>query len=128
MFILGIGVDIVNNDRIKQSIKNKRFVKKIYTNKEINLSKKIKNKVNFFSKRFAAKEAFLKSIGTGLSNGLSFKDIEVMNNKLGAPSLAVSSKIKKIIKEKYKTNKYQIFLSISDEKNYSIAQVILNKV
>ena len=127
MKILGIGVDIVENNRIKKSINNKKFIDKIYTENEIYLSKKIKNKTNFFAKRFAAKEALLKSIGTGLSNGLSFRDISIKNNKQGKPLLIVNNKIKNIIKKKFKITKFKIFLSLSDEKKHSIAYVILNK-
>ena len=127
MKILGIGVDIVENNRIKKSINNKKFINKIYTENEIYLSKKIKNKTNFFAKRFAAKEALLKSIGTGLSNGLSFRDISIKNNKQRKPLLIVNNKIKNIIKKKFKITKFKIFLSLSDEKKHSIAYVILNK-
>ena len=127
MKILGIGVDIVENNRIKKSINNRKFINKIYTKNEIYLSKKIKNKTNFFAKRFAAKEALLKSIGTGLSNGLNFRDISIKNNKQGKPLLIVNNKIKNIIKKKFKITKFKIFLSLSDEKKHSIAYVILNK-
>ena len=76
MKILGNGVDIIENKRIEKAIKNKVFIDKIFSNKEKKIAlKKSKNKVNFFAKRFVAKEAFLKAIGTGLSGGLSFKDI-----------------------------------------------------
>ena len=81
MKILGIGVDIVKNSRIKKSINKNRFLEKIYSSKEIEDSKKKKNKVAFFSKRFAAKEAFSKALGTGFTNGLKFKDISVFNKK-----------------------------------------------
>ncbi len=127
MKILGIGVDIVENNRFKRNIYNKKFINKIYSETEINLSKKIKNKTNFFAKRFAAKEALLKSLGTGLSNGLSFRDISIKNNKKGQPFLIVNNKIKNIIKKKFKTTKFKIFLSLSDEKKHSIAYVVLNK-
>ena len=127
MQILGTGVDIVENTRIKTSLRNKLFVNRIFTPNEIALSKKVKNKINFYSKRFAAKEAFAKSIGTGFSNGLNFKDISVINNKLGKPSFKINEKIKKIIKKRFKTSSFNFFLSISDEKKYSIAYVILQK-
>ena len=127
MKILGIGVDIVENNRFKRNIYNKKFINKIYSETEINLSKNIKNKTNFFAKRFAAKEALLKSLGTGLSNGLSFRDISIKNNKEGQPFLIVNNKIKNIIKKKFKITKFKIFLSLSDEKKHSIAYVVLNK-
>ena len=65
MKIVGIGVDIVDNKRIKLSIKNKKFVSRIFGKNEIFNSVKFKKKTNYFSKRFAAKEAFVKSLGTG---------------------------------------------------------------
>ena len=64
MRILGIGVDIIQNKRIKSSIKNKLFVSRTFGNKEIYFSKNISDKTNYFAKRFAAKEALAKSIGT----------------------------------------------------------------
>ena len=71
MKILGNGVDIVDNLRIKKSIKSNDFIKRIYSNDEIKASKNVKNKTNFFAKRFAAKEAFVKSLGTGFRNGIN---------------------------------------------------------
>ena len=127
MKILGIGVDIVENLRIKKSIKNKNFINRIFTSSEILLSSKVKDKASYYSKRFAAKEAFSKSIGTGFRNGFNFKDISVMNNKAGKPSFIITNKIKKIVKEQFKISKFNFFLSISDEKKYSIAYVILQK-
>ena len=82
MKTIGIGVDIIDNSRIKLLLKNKNFIKRTFSRKEIFFSKKIKNKVNFFSKRFAAKEAFVKALGTGFRDNLNFKDIEILNNKL----------------------------------------------
>ena len=128
MNILGNGVDIVSNSRIKRSIKNYKFVNRIYSNLEIKDSKKIKNKVNFFAKRFAAKEAFAKSLGKGFRNGLNFKDISIKNNKFGKPEILVNNKIKSILKKNFKNGKFKIFLSLSDEKNHSIAFVIVNKI
>ena len=77
MNIIGIGVDIVDNKRILKSIKNKKFILKIFTNKEINQVKKINNKASFYAKRFAAKESLSKAIGTGISKGLNFKDKKI---------------------------------------------------
>ena len=127
MKILGIGVDIVENSRITKSLKNKLFIKRIFSNSEILIANKIKDKKNYYSKRFAAKEAFVKSIGTGFRNDLNFKDISIVNDKMGKPSFIISEKIKKIIKKEFKVSSFNFFLSISDEKKYSIAYVILQK-
>ena len=126
MKILGNGVDIIDNRRIEKAIKNKNFINKIFTNKEKEFSKKKKaKKINYFAKRFAAKEAFLKAIGTGISNGFSFKDITVLNDKEGKPLIELEKKIDLFIKKKFKVKNYKIYLSISDEMKYSIAYVIL---
>ena len=127
MKIIGNGVDIVENSRIKKLILNKKFIQRVYSKSEINNSKKNKNKESFFAKRFAAKEAFVKSLGTGFRNGINFHDISVINNVYGKPKLHLNNKIKKIIDKKLKLNKFKIFLSMSDEKKYSIAFVIISK-
>ena len=127
MKILGIGVDIVENSRIAKALKNKLFIKRIFSNTEILIANKIKDKKNYYSKRFAAKEAFAKSIGTGFRDDFNFKDLSIINDKLGKPSFVINEKIKKIIKKQFKTTSFNFFLSISDEKKYSIAYVILQK-
>ncbi len=127
MNIIGNGVDIIENKRIKNSIKNTKFIKRIFSITEINESKKIKNKANFFAKRFAAKEAFVKSIGTGFKYGLNFKDITVKNKKSGKPQILLNKKIKNLLKSRFNTKKFKIFLSLADENKYSIAFVIINK-
>ena len=127
MKILGIGVDIVKNKRIKTLIKNKLFISRTFSQNEIKTSKNISNKINYFSKRFAAKEALAKSLGTGFRNNLNFKDIEILNNKKGKPFYSKSKKIDTIIKKTFKISNFNLFLSISDEKDYSIAFTILQK-
>lgn len=126
MKILGIGVDIVENNRFKRNIYNKKFINKIYSETEINLSKKIKNKTNFFAKRFAAKEAFSKALGTGISKGISFNEIIVLNEKSGKPYIKLINKTKKIVEKKLKKKIYKISLSIADEKDYAVAFVTIS--
>ena len=125
MKVLGIGVDIVENKRINSLIKNDKFVKRVFSKNEIISSKKIIKKVSFFAKRFAAKESFAKALGTGFRNNLNLKDVEILNNKLGQPYYLRNKKINSLIKKKFKINKFDLFLSISDEKGYSIAFTIL---
>ena len=125
MKILGIGVDIIDNKRIKELIKSNKFKSRIYSRTELKLSEKTKNKVTFFSKRFAAKEAFSKALGTGFSSNLNFKDIEITNDKKGMPRYVENKKILKIVQKKYKVKKFNSFLSISDEKDYSIAFAVI---
>ena len=92
---------------------------------EIRISNSIKDKTNYFAKRFAAKESLVKSLGTGFRNNLNFKDVEVLNNKLGKPYYQITKKINDIIYKRFKLRNFKLFLSISDEKDYSIAFTIL---
>ena len=128
MRIVGIGVDIIENKRIKNSLKNLKFKKRIYSAKELAQSSLSKNKVGFFSKRFAAKEAFAKALGTGFRGNLNFKDIEIVNDKKGKPYYLKSKKISKIIHKNFNIKKYNCFLSISDEKDYSTAFTIIQSI
>ena len=86
------------------------------------------NKVGYFSKRFAAKEAFAKALGTGFKNNLNFSDIEVINDKMGKPYYLITKKITKLIQMKFKIKKFNCFLSISDEKEYSTAFAIIQSI
>ena len=87
-----------------------------------------RNKVNFncFAKRFAAKEAFSKALGTGISKGISFNEILVLNEKSGKPYIKLINKTKKIVERKLKKKKYKISLSIADEKDYAVAFVTIS--
>jgi len=128
MKTIGIGVDIVENKRIKSFIKNKKFITRLFSKNEILISKKFLNKTNYFSKRFAAKESFVKALGTGFRNGLNFKDIQIINDKLGKPYYLIDSKIRNLIKKTKKVHNFDLFLSISDEKEYSVAFTIIQKI
>jgi len=125
MKILGIGVDIIENKRIKNSLKNTKFKIRVYDNKELKQSNLTKNKVNYFSKRFAAKEAFTKALGSGFRKNLNFKDIVIMNDTMGKPYYLITNKITKIIQKRFKVRNFDCFLSISDEKDYSTAFTII---
>ena len=127
MKILGIGVDIIKNSRIKISIKKKKFIERIYSKKEIKISKLTSDRSIYYAKRFAAKESFAKATGYGIRKNLNFKDIEVLNDEYGKPYFFKSKKIIELVYKKFKTKKFDIFLSISDEEDYSIAFTILQK-
>ena len=125
MKILGIGVDIVKNKRLKKSVKNKFFITRLFTLSEIKNSRLVKDKSIYYSKKFAAKESFSKALGTGFRKGLNFKDVEILNDNLGKPYFRLNNNIKKIILKTLKVKNFDIFLSISDEKEYSIAFTII---
>ena len=127
MHIIGNGVDIIKNSRINNSLKIKGFLNRIFTDKEIQQGRKLKNKINFYAKRFAAKEAFVKAIGTGFRSDINFIDIEIKNYKNGQPYISLSKKLNNFLQKKLKIQKYKVFLSLSDEKDYSIAFVVIDK-
>ena len=125
--LIGIGTDIIKTSRIKNSIKNKNFIKRIYSSEEIKIAKNIKRNYNYFAKRYCAKEAFVKALGTGFSCNISFKDISILNDNKGKPFIKLNQKIKDIIKKKLKIKNFSTYVSISDEREYSIAFVIINR-
>ena len=128
MGILGTGIDIVENYRLKKIFfkEKSNFKNKIFTNNEIKHCEKKKNIDNCYSKRFAAKEALVKALGTGFRKNINFKDIEVVNNHYGKPYLLINKRVINKIKTTFKVKKFNIFLSISDEEKYSIASVIIS--
>ena len=124
MSIFGLGSDIVDVSRIKKAFKNKNFKKKIFSKIEIKIIDSRSNKISFYAKRFAAKEAFSKALGTGISGGILFKDISINNDKKGKPYIELFGKTKTVVKRIIK-KRYKIFLSISDERRYAFATVII---
>ncbi len=126
MKIFGIGTDIVSINRIKSSLKKKNFIKRIFNEQEVLKCKKVVNKHNCYAKRFAAKEAFSKALGTGISNGINFNEITVLNNKLGKPYIYLKGETKKKIRKIFKQKKTKISLSLSDEKDYAVAFVTIS--
>ena len=126
MNIFGIGTDIIQVDRIKKNLKKKGFVNRIFSKKEIAKCKKISNSSNCFAKRFAAKEAFSKALGTGISRGINFNEILILNKKSGKPYISLIGQTKKIFNSKVKNKKTKIALSVSDEKKYAVAFVTIS--
>ena len=125
MKLYGIGTDIVSVDRIKKLQKNKTFLEKIFSKEEVSKCSRLINSINCYAKRFAAKEAFAKALGTGISYGINFNEIIVMNEKNGRPFIKITGKTMKIIKKRFK-KKIVIALSLSDEKKYAIAFVTIS--
>ena len=125
--IFGNGIDIIDVDRIRKVIEKygNRFKKRCFSISEIAKSKKRLNSVEFFAKRYAAKEACAKALGTGLARGVFWKDIEVDNNQYGKPFIKLHGKAKEIFKNMNNTLSTQIEVSLSDEKKYAIANVTI---
>ena len=104
-----------------------KLLQKIFPKRFGSYWKKIRNKTNYYSKRFAAKESLSKAIGTGFRNNLNFKDITIVNDKYGKPHYELTKKVKKLIYSKFNVKKIKISLSLADEKKYSIAFSVIHK-
>ena len=128
MKILGIGTDIVNIKRLDKSLKirGKAFKKRVFSAKEINYCEKKNNSSAYYAKRFAAKEAFTKALGTGIRNGIELKNIEISNDVYGKPFIKLNGKVEKYLRKKIKKEKYNIYLSLSDDIPWAQATVIIS--
>ena len=122
--MIGLGIDIIDNRRIKKTIDRfgNKFVERCFTINEINISNQKQNSTSYFAKRFAAKEACAKAMGTGLVKNINWKDIEVMNDINGKPYINLYNNAFRSFK-KMSNKECNILLSLSDERNYSIANV-----
>ena len=126
MKIYGIGTDIANINRIKKSLRNKNFINRLFNKNEIKKCNKQINKANCYAKRFAAKEAFSKALGTGISRGINFNEIIVYNIKSGKPNIKLLGNTKKIVNKILNKKKFNIFLSLSDDKPFAVATVVIS--
>mgnify|MGYP001277259605 CR=1 FL=1 len=128
MKILGIGTDIVNIKRIEKSLKShgNDFKEKIFLKNEIKYCDKKNNPSAFYAKRFAAKEALSKALGIGIRKGLNFKNIEIKNDNYGKPYIKLNGAAETFLKKKAKNKKYSIYVSLTDEKSFAHATVVIS--
>ena len=128
MKIFGIGTDIVNIKRMEKSLKKQgsKFKNSIFSKIEITYCEKKKNSSAFYAKRFAAKEALSKALGTGIRKGIKFRNIEISNDSYGKPSIRLKGAADNYLKKKIKNKKYNIHLSLSDDKPWAQATVIIS--
>ena len=128
--IVGSGIDIIDIRRIKKTIKkyNHRFKKKCFHPNEIKKSESRLKSVESYAKRYAAKEACAKALGTGLARGVHWKDIEVVNDIFGKPKIKLYNKALNFLNSLQKQSKVSIEVSLSDEKDYAIANVMIYEV
>ncbi|EFP98079.1 holo-ACP synthase [Vibrio caribbeanicus] len=124
MAIVGLGTDISEIQRIEKAASRNgdAFAQRILTQNEFLKYQVLKQKTRFLAKRFAAKEAAAKALGTGIACGVSFHDFEITNNELGKPELHLSNQAAVIANT---INVRSVHLSISDERHYAVATVIL---
>ena len=102
MKIFGIGTDIVNIVRMEKSLKRygNKFKNNTFSKNEISYCEKKKNPGAFYAKRFAAKEALSKALGTGIRKGIKFKNIEIRNDSYGKPSIRLKGAVDDYLKKK----------------------------
>lgn len=122
--IYGIGVDIVEVSRIKEAMErwDERFLNRLFTNREKEYCRDREDSDARYALRFAAKEALVKALGTGLRRGIHCKQIEIVNDSLGKPSLRLSGKAQSVCREIGIRNS---FVSLSDDGGYAVAMVVL---
>jgi len=128
MNIFGIGTDIVNIKRMEKSLRRNgdAFKKRIFSKNEIIYCERKKNPFTFYAKRFAAKEALSKALGTGIRKDIKFKNIEIHNDSYGKPSIRLKGTVDDYLKKKIKRKKYNIYLSLSDDNPWAQATVIIS--
>jgi holo-[acyl-carrier protein] synthase len=123
--IFGIGTDMIEVNRVKTTMENDAgFREKIFTEGEIAYCEKLKNKHQNYAARFAAKEAFMKALGTGWRYGIRFDDIDLYHDNLGNPFLRLHGKAKEIASQE---NISKIHVSLSHVREMATATVILEK-
>jgi holo-[acyl-carrier protein] synthase len=122
--IIGTGIDIVNIGRIEHLIARwgGLFLNRVFTEREITWCQQRARPPECFATRFAAKEAFLKAIGWGLRNGIQWRDIEVENDPMGKPVLALHRKAKDVLEAR---RIKKAFVTLSHDRPYAVAHVLL---
>jgi holo-[acyl-carrier protein] synthase len=122
--IAGTGIDIVNIERVERLMDRwgERFIRRIFTDAEIRRCRGRARAAECFASRFAAKEAFLKAIGWGLQNGISWTDIEVGHDGLGKPVLVLRRKAEEVLEAR---GIRRTFVSLSHDDPWAVAQVII---
>ena len=123
MAIMGLGTDVIEIARIARQLeKSKRLANRVLTPTEMDTFNAHTFPERFLAKRFAAKEAAVKALGTGIGNGVSFQHVEVVNLPSGQPTLVFTGKFAELCEER---DISRSFISISDEQHYAMATVVL---
>ncbi len=125
--IIRNGIDIIDIRRIRKLINkyNFRFKKRCFSSEEIKKSESRAKSVESYAKRYAAKEACSKALGTGLARGVFWKDIEIQNDKYGKPEIILHNNAMKFLKKINPNNEFSLEVSLSDELDYAIANVTI---
>jgi holo-[acyl-carrier protein] synthase len=126
--ILGIGTDLIEIDRIEKALRKfpQRFKQRVFTTQEQVYAEKSHYPAARYAKRFTAKEAFLKALGTGLSQGISWHDIEVLNNAQGQPELRIHGQALAVLQARCGNQAFKCHLSLTDTASFAQAFVVIN--
>ncbi|ACM21286.1 acyl carrier protein 4'-phosphopantetheinyltransferase [Geotalea daltonii FRC-32] len=124
--IYGTGVDIVDISRFQRFVSenNTSLLQRVFTPRELEYCSGKKHSAQHFALRFAAKEAFLKALGTGLRGGVSWQHMEIVNDRLGKPEMLLTGKAGELFAE---AGLQKIFLSLSHDGNMAVAMLVLEK-
>ncbi len=122
--IVGLGTDIAEIERIEKALNRsgEAFAQRILTEKELETFNGLKQQGRYLAKRFAAKEAASKALGTGIAHGVSFQDFEISNDENGKPVLTLAGKALQLAQA---ADVQHCHITISDERSYAVATVIL---
>lgn len=126
--IIGIGTDLIEIKRIEDLLNRHkdRFMKRVFTPGEITTALALSQSAASFAKRFAAKEAFVKALGTGFSQGILLTDIEVYNQATGQPHLRLYGAAQRILRQRFQGyQKETLHLSLSDTQTHALAFVVI---
>lgn len=129
--IIGIGNDLVDIRRIEQTIARHgdAFIARCFTPREQEIASSKPDQAAYYAKRFAAKEAFLKALGTGFANGISWQDISISNDEKGKPLVDVSGKAAQHLDQLVPDDAHvHIHLSLSDEPPYAQSFIIIEAI
>jgi holo-[acyl-carrier protein] synthase len=124
--VFGIGVDIVEIARFERFLRegNDALIHRLFTAVEIEYCATKKHAAQHYALRFGAKESFLKALGTGLRDGLSWQDVEVVNDALGKPELQLYGRAREMFRELGLSSH---FLSLSHDAGSAVAMVVLER-
>lgn len=125
--IVGIGVDIADIERFRKITfeRGDRFIRRVFSEREINYCWRCAHPDQRFAARFAAKEAVFKALRVGWQKGLTFRDVEVINGPLGEPEIVLHRRALEMAREKRIT---RFHLSISHTSDYAVAQVVAERI
>ena len=125
--MIGIGIDLVDVQRFRTVLRRRNKIsERLFTKNELSYCNTATDPTERLAVRFAAKEAVMKALGTGIRKGINFKDIEILNDNFGKPSINLKGSTANFLRRKIKKKKYFIYLSLSDDLPWAQATVVIS--